>query len=161
MLRREIKAFPAFKYQDLLSQLENNGDTNIIQFNNPLRSSVTKFFNNSPDFDLIETPVNTYIVQHQTTALKGINKKDRDHVISQIQCIQRVARIIPEAEHINALLGEGFNSAHRIANTPQNLFVEHLGPKLGGEEQARIIRWSAQHMHSAFVNIASQYLSSS
>jgi len=148
-LHREINTFPEFDYQSLL----DSPATSDTVFNNPVRACVSRFFANSPDFDLRQSPLEVYLAKHAAVAFAGIEDKDRDVVKTQVQKLQRVAQITSKTRQIEALLGRGLDSAYRIANMPRSTLMEQLGGILEDHELTRI-HSAASYSNAVIMNIA-------
>ncbi len=127
-MRREIRAYPGF---DPGPSLEPGQ-----AFDNPVRHGIARFFANQPDFELVETHVDTYVAEHGETAFTGIDENDRDAVVAQLKLFQRLHRVAPRVEQMAALAGDGLHSALTVADVPRSAFVARFAEALGGEAAA-------------------------
>lgn len=135
-------AFPTDTVAQLIAKAPN------INLDAPTRQTVTRFFANSPDFDLRKSHVDTYAAENAATAFDGIAEGDRPEVISQVKRLQRTFQVSTSAETMTALLSRGFDSAHAIANIPRKAFLAQHAFALGGEQQALMIHERSQYINA-------------
>jgi hypothetical protein len=135
-MRSELLAFPQ------LAAARFAGDN---PERNPFRSDLARFLERRPDFDLGE--VRLADVASEASAFEGI--EDKDALVANLKRMQRVYRIAPRYEHMQALLGHGIHSAFDLAGIPPANFVRDLGDALGGPAQAKMYYASAQHKAAA------------
>jgi peptidoglycan hydrolase-like protein with peptidoglycan-binding domain len=148
-LRREINMFPEFRYAALLGNGKSRGSAaGAPAFRNPIREGLARFLANSPDFEFGTSHVDNYIAANKSAAFRGVPDADQPAVTRQLKRVQRIHRVIPDADIVVALMGEGFGSASGIARVPQARFVTGFSDVLGGEEQALAIHLKARHIHS-------------
>lgn len=140
-MRQEIKMFPALDYQQALG----DGQT-PSSFSNPIRTGVDRFLANEPDFDFADTHIDTYLAEHAATAFNGIAELDRPAVTAQLKSLQRVFRVAPRYEHMEALMGEGLDSAYAIASIPETALAQLFNDKFGDDTQAIAYYSKAQHI---------------
>lgn len=140
-LRQESKMFPQFDRQRVLASPDDT-------LTNPIRQGVARFFVNRPGFDLSNTHIDTFLDSHAAAAFEGVPEQDRVAVTAQLKALQRVFRVTPRYEHMQALMAEGLNSAFAIGSVPPRTFTRLLGSRLGGEDQAAMIRKQAEHTNA-------------
>ncbi|HWP91824.1 MAG TPA: neuraminidase-like domain-containing protein [Thermodesulfobacteriota bacterium] len=155
-LRREINTFPDLKKNlDRSSLIFSSFDS----FPNAIRQEVLRFLENAekaedaktaPAFDFRTTHIDTYIAEHGEAVFDGI--EDRAAVTSQLKRLQRVFQMSPGPEEMQALLGEGLDSAQRIINIPQETFMMKFKENLGGEENALKVYAKAEHISATALN---------
>jgi hypothetical protein len=131
-LRREINTYPDVDFRRMLTE----GQEAEVPFSQPLRDNLVRFFDNAPDFDFRTTRVDAYLKEHADKAFDRIAKEDRIAVTAQLKRLQRVFQVAPRYRQMEALLGEGLDSAYRIVTVPQKTFVNLMAGKLGGEAAA-------------------------
>jgi hypothetical protein len=105
-----------------------------------VRSGVTRFLGNLPDFDIRTTSVYTAL-QH-ADAFKDIANEHRPLVVAELKTLQRVQALTPVPEAIPALMKANLTSAFHVAEMPQSTFLEAHGKTLG-EETARQVYTNA------------------
>ena len=103
---------------------------------------------------MIRHPIANYIENNKGTALKDIDQAFLYPMVKHIQNVQRITRIAPKSEHVITLLAEGLSSSYHITKMPREMFVDSLGPKLGGKGNAQLIYNAAVHTHSLVLNAA-------
>ncbi|MFZ0751490.1 MAG: hypothetical protein WAM70_19155, partial [Pyrinomonadaceae bacterium] len=148
LLRREINMFPEFDYK---ATLASKSGPAIID--NPIRKGVAQFLANDPDFELANTHIDAYLAAHPT-ALDGIAEEQRAPVTRQLKAMQRISRIAHKYEHLEALMGEGLHSAHKIAAIPKRNFVKQFREAFGGEKQAKQYHNKAAQYSATAVTVA-------
>ena len=116
--------------------------------NLPAQAAVATFFANSLDFDIRSTHVDAYAAQNAATAFRGISDTDKPEVLRQVKRLQRVFQLSLDANTASALQDVGLDSAHAIANTPRNSFLQQHSLALGGEQQADLIYQRAQRINA-------------
>ncbi|MGH9755501.1 MAG: neuraminidase-like domain-containing protein [Blastocatellia bacterium] len=97
------------------------------------RTDLTKFLDNAPEFDLIETPVDRFLSANGA-AMAGVS--DPQGVTTEIKRMQRVFRLTQRYGATSDLLSKGWDSALIIAETPFARFLESVGNDLGGFDKA-------------------------
>ncbi len=147
-LRREVNTFREIDTQRLLAE---PGGTTGGGFHNPIRAEVARFFANLPDFDLPNTHIDNFLTEHGEQAFAGIG--NRDAVTRHLKRVQRVLNAAPKVEHMEFLLGEGFDSAAAIARASPQAFVRHFSAALGGEAKAREYQARARHIASTMLTV--------
>ncbi|HKM79460.1 MAG TPA: hypothetical protein VJY15_00660 [Candidatus Acidoferrum sp.] len=105
-----------------------------------VRSGVTRFLGNLPDFDIRTTSVYTAL-QH-ADAFKDIADEHRPLVVAELKTLQRVQALTPVPEAIPALMKAKLTSAFHVAEMPESTFLEAHGKTLG-EETARQVYTNA------------------
>ncbi len=106
----------------------------LARDNRPEQSDVKKFFANAPDFDF-DAHVDSYVTANDQQAHAGI--KDKEGLRRQLKAMQRVSRVTPRHDHMQALMDGGLDSAYAISSLPEGSFLEQFADKLGGETQAK------------------------
>ena len=105
-----------------------------------VRSGVTRFLGNLPDFNIRTTSVYTAL-QHPE-AFKDIADEHRALVVEQLKTLQRVQALSPVPEAIPVLMKANLTSAFQVAEMPESTFLEAHGKTLG-EETARQVYTNA------------------
>jgi hypothetical protein len=124
-LAREIRAYPDFDYRAALQSSAEGVDQHV----NPIRVGVARLLSQARDFDLRASRIGKYVTEHPE-ALEGVEQPPL--VIAQIKRMQRVYRVAPDVDAMNALMGEGIHSASRIVRMPAEVFVARFREALGG-----------------------------
>jgi hypothetical protein len=114
---------------------------------------VSKFFANSPDFDIRKSHVDSYVAQHGSTAFSGISDGDKPKVAREVKRLQRIFQLSTNANVLGGLLNTGLDSAHVIANIPRKSFLTQHSESLGGLQQAAQVYDRAQ-----FINARNMHL---
>jgi hypothetical protein len=127
-----------------------------INLESPLRQALSRFFANSPDFDISSTHVDKYIAKNAVTVFNGIADGDKTKVVDQAKRLQRVFQVSTSPETMTALLGTGLDSAYAIANIPRAAFVERYKTKLGSEQEALNVYRRAQHVYATNLHVLTQ-----
>jgi hypothetical protein len=117
---------------------------------------VSKFFANSPDFDVCKSHVDTYASQHGSTAFSGIVDADKPKVVQEVKRLQRLFQVSTNANTMSTLLSLGLDSAHTIANMPRQTFLAQHGTALGSEQQAAMIHERAQFLNARTLHVYTQ-----
>jgi hypothetical protein len=102
---------------------------------NSIRAAANAFLTRST-VDLEQTTVDQYLAANPK-ALDDIEATDRPTVVSYLKSVQRVLRIVAKPEAVETLLGDGLNSALRIARLSRAEFVDRYANLLGGEATAQ------------------------
>ena len=102
-------------------------------------SAAAKFLAGQPEFDLVATPVNAVTVPDEQAR-------------PELAEIQRVLKIAPRLDAMQALRGNGFSSAHAVAMTDPSVFAARLGDSVDADE-AKAIHARATRVHAAAVNL--------
>ena len=111
-----------------------------------LGRDLTAFFDAAGDFDLDSSAVDAYVAAHPAATERVA---DQARLTAHLKTMQRVYRIAPRYEHAQALLDAGLHSAMHVATMSLGRFVEELGDKLGGPDQARMYYARAQQKTAA------------
>jgi len=93
------------------------------------RTDLTRFLDNAPEFDLLETPVDRFLSANGV-AFEGVS--DLQGVTTELKRMQRIFRLTQRYEATSALLTKGWDSALIISETPFARFFESVGDDLGG-----------------------------
>lgn len=139
-LRAEALAFPEF---EAAAVVDPAGPVAIV---NPIRHGVDKLLTNLADPDLRAANLDTIIAEKGDAAYAGISAEHRTAVVNQAKRYQRVYRIAPRAEHVEAMLGAGFHSALGVARTSSRYFARQFGGGIGDETAALRIHGTAMHL---------------
>ena len=97
------------------------------------RTDLGRFFANAGDFVFEDTRVRDYIANNRTTALAGV--ADEAKLATNLERVQRLYRIAPRGEHIDALLKAGLDSAHAISAIPADTFRRDFSGAFGGDDK--------------------------
>jgi hypothetical protein len=168
-LRQEIKTFPAFDHQTAVAATTGGTSARVRRaepatttgsprtaLQNPIRTGVTQFLANSPDFDFRSTHIDSYLASNAATAFQGVPEADRTAVADQLKRQQRVFRITPDHAAVNTLMAAGLHSAYSIASIPQSVFLQQFSDQLGGHTEAMAIHSQALHVSSSALNVYAQ-----
>jgi hypothetical protein len=118
----------------------------------PLQPSLTRFFANSPNLDLVKTTVASYLTDNAEKALAGIPVQEQAAVIDNVKRLQRVLRITPDVDPAQALLAAGIDSAtHIAARGSQQFFGQAVAAGLTKVEANRVFR-TAVHRYASTVS---------
>lgn len=120
---------------------DNQVDSPFMQ----TKADLKTFFANNPAFEFETTPVDLYLSQDRDKRLKGV--KQAEELTVQLKNIQRVFKITPYFEQINALLADNLHSSQAIVHMGKREFVEKHAGTFGGEEPAMIAYTLAEHIH--------------
>jgi hypothetical protein len=118
-----------------------------------IRTGVSKFFANAPDFDVRTSRISKYLTGHGDTALAGIPTERHAAVIRELKRLQRAFQVSVSADSMAALLSAGLDAAHLVADIPPRSFVDRYAVALGGENVARAV-----HQRAGFINARSAEL---
>ncbi|MBA4185610.1 MAG: peptidoglycan-binding protein [Acidobacteria bacterium] len=100
----------------------------------PARLDVARVLSNAPDFELRDNNIEKFLAENPQ-ALEGI--ADPKPVTNQLKALQRVMRITPRFEEMDALMSAGLNSAADIVSLSPAAFVEQFGNQFGDATQAQ------------------------
>ncbi|CAG7645468.1 neuraminidase-like domain-containing protein [Paenibacillus allorhizosphaerae] len=115
-----------------------------------LKDEIHAFFNEQAGkFELALHPIEKYIEQHDIRLSDGATK--------EILRIQRVNRIAPTYESMNAMLTKGLDSAHSVVQYKKDDFVQMFMNDLGGERDALKIYERAMQVNHTVVNMILSY----
>jgi hypothetical protein len=112
--------------------------------NAQVRTGITSFLNNQPNFNIRTTSV--YTALKQPEAFKDIPKEQRADVVEQLKTLQRVQAISPVPEAIPALIKSNLTSAFQVAEMPESTFLNTYG-KVLGEGTAQQVYTNAINSH--------------
>ena len=145
MLARQVRlSYPTA----VVAHMVATGETPLAgAFGEEVRAFLTS---HQGSFDIRTQPVERYVAQNQLAVTP--------EVAQEITRIQRVQRITPTDEAMNALLRRGVDSAYAVSRYDREEFVGAFKNAVGGEATARLIHTRAQHVHNAILNIAVSYL---
>ena len=135
----------------VVAQMVKSKETPLVEAS---INSVSGFLmNHQGKFQIGMQPVEQYVKQNKL--------KTSSNVIKEITRIQRVYRIAPNIEAMNALLKKKVDSAYAITRYDRDEFVQTFKNRVGGQTNARLIHAKAQQVHNAVLNIAVSYLTAS
>jgi Neuraminidase-like domain/Putative peptidoglycan binding domain len=77
-----------------------------------------------------------------------------------VQGIQRVYQLTRDDRSMGVLLAAGLDSAYKIANLGTSLFIKTYADSLGGPAVAEAVALKAIQVHTATLNVATNYLTS-
>jgi hypothetical protein len=109
---------------------------------------VSKFFANSPDFEIRKSHVDKYVSDRASAAFNGIADPDRSMVVKEVKRLQRLFQVSANPDTLDGLLSSGLDSAHAIANIPRKSFLAQYGTALGGPQQAAQVYERAQFINA-------------
>lgn len=101
-----------------------------------VRAGVARFFASSPDFDIASTRISADLADRAQTALAGVPQASQAAVGDQLRRLQRAFQISVGAGSLSALLTEGLDAAHLVANVPRQVFLDQYSGPLGGQDIA-------------------------
>src|SRR5262249_7087410 len=102
---------------------------------------VTAFLRANRDFDLLTGNV-------AATIAAGVKGFDAQQLGTQLGALQRVYRIAPKPEHLQALINNGMHSSFQVVRVGRNAFVANYAPVIG-ERSAKLIYERAVHASAA------------
>src|ERR1041385_1481941 len=140
-LRLQHKLFNA-ETTAVLHRMVQEAEIPIVDIN--VRSGVTSFLSNQPEFNIRTTSV--YTAFKQPKAFKGIAAEHRSAIADQLKTLQRVQAISPVPEAVPVLFKQNLTSAFRVAEMPESTFVNAFGAALG-EDVARQVYTNAIDAH--------------
>lgn len=94
-----------------------------------VRTGVTRFLANQPDYNLRITSI--YTALRHPDAMKGIAADQHTAVLRQLKDLQRVVALSPIPEAVPVLLKHNLTSALRIGEIPESTFLTAYGKELG------------------------------
>jgi hypothetical protein len=97
--------------------------------NAQVRTGITSFLNNQPNFNIRTTSI--YTALKQPEAFKDIPEEQRAGVVEQLKTLQRVQAISPVPEAIPVLMKSDLTSAFQVAEMPESTFLNTYGKVLG------------------------------
>ena len=115
-----------------------------IKLDNSTRQAVSKFFVNSPDFDLRSMQVDDYIKKNASNVFTGIPIADQPKVIAQVKRAQRLLRVSTSADTFKALMVTGYDSAHSIVKKGKKNFKKQNAAAVGGDDIAETMYQKAE-----------------
>jgi hypothetical protein len=115
----------------------------------PHKKGLVDFLNNHPQFDLLTTPIDTYLNAHKITL-------PAPH-LEQLKTYQRVRKITPTHQAANMLIKDGKHSAYSIIGMGENKFLKKYSVSLGNEETAKRTYRKAQKTHDSAIQLIINY----
>ncbi len=112
-----------------------------------------KFLENSTDFDIRTTRIDSYADDHAEAAFKGIAPAKREAVLKEVKRLQRLFAASTNANVFSGLLESKLDSAHAIAIIPRATFVSHYGQILGGTAAATEVHERAQFINARNIHL--------
>lgn len=137
-LSRELfTAAPSAVLQRML-----NSDKESPVKDKAVRTSLTTFLDNQPDFNIRTTSV--YEAIRKEDAFKGIEEQ-KEEVVAQLKNLQRVSAISPVAEAVPVLMKSNLVTAYQVSEMPEAQFVKTFSAQFGadGENTAKQIHRNA------------------
>jgi len=125
----------------------------IVASKDPVDQGIATFLSNAPDFDILNTNLNTYLAQNSQNVLKGIDPGTQGAVSLKVAAWQRTARVTSDFPTASVLASAGYTSAYAIASTPRAAFLQTLAGPLGGSDQAAAIYGRAQQIASSAMTL--------
>lgn len=139
-LRKEISLFPELDEKQMLAKAKKTGS-----FHNPIRDDLVQFFDQAQDFDLQTTVIDEYIAEHGAQVLKRQDHLSKESLVGRLKAFQRVAQVAPRFDQFRVLLEEGYDSAFKITDVSENVFVNQFAQLLD-EAQAKEIYANAEQL---------------
>jgi hypothetical protein len=119
-------------------------DAEIPIADGAVRSGVTKFLRNQPDFNIGTTSI--YTALKHPESFKDIADEHRGAVVDHLKVLQRVQGISPVPEAVPALMKANLTSAFHVAEKTESTFLRAFSPALG-EDTARQVYTNAINSH--------------
>jgi len=113
------------------------------------RTGVGQFFANAPSFDLRTDRISTYVAAN-AGSLNGVATADQPTVVTELKRLQRAFQISVGADSMSALLLEGLDAAHKVADIPHQTFLDRYSGALGGTDAAEAV-----YSRAGFINARS------
>src|SRR5882672_830826 len=101
-----------------------------------VRTGVTTFLNNQPDFNIRATSI--YTALQKPDAFKDIADEHRAGVIEQLKTLQRVQALSPAPEAVPVLMKANLTSAFHVGEMPESTFLNAYGKTLGDETARQV-----------------------
>jgi hypothetical protein len=98
-----------------------------------LSAELSSFYEKNSQFDLLTFDFFDAEAVRRLSWPKGLAAEE---TLPVLMAQQRVLRIHPNTYVGDALLANGFDSAHRVASMPEDSFVELMAGAFHGDEQA-------------------------
>jgi hypothetical protein len=129
--RAEARAFDGMPARTLLAQVVAGAGVS------PVRAVAYKALSAATDLDLEATTVDNYVAAHPTwLSSAGVTATQQVAVLGYLQSVQRITRVVDEPKAIDTLLGDGVDSAGKIAQMSRAQFVERYQTVIGGADAA-------------------------
>ena len=114
-----------------------------------IKESLTSFFNEAKNFDISSSRIKDF--EAQLTKIAGSNSQACQ---DQLAALQRIYQVSPAPETMPVLLGLGYDSAYRIANIPQQSFIDMHSQDLGSDDLAMAIHQRASYQTMRLEHVA-------
>ena len=118
----------------------------------PLRRDVARVLANAPQLELRDDPIDQFLADNPG-ALAGVANPETVKV--QLKRVQRAMRVAPNAEHAEALMTAGLDSAQAVVSMAPAAFEELFAEKFGGAIQTRQYYHKAKQVSASVLAIAS------
>lgn len=118
----------------------------------PLRRDVARVLSNAPELELRDDHIDRFLADNPRM-FEGV--ADPESVRMQLKGVQRALRVAPNAEHAEALMAAGLDSAQSITSLAPAAFEELFTDKFGGSMQTRAYYQKAQQVSASVMAIAS------
>jgi hypothetical protein len=102
------RGFPTASFAAKLDRVVQSG-----RVPGPATGEVARFLTDNPDFELDKHRVEHYLAEHPD-AVDDLDRDDRDALTRDLMAVQRVFRLQPTFDGVDALLGLGIESAQQI-----------------------------------------------
>lgn len=123
----------------------------------PLRASVTRFFQNNQTLELIKHNIPVFVAAQGDKAFEGIPEGDRPAVIDNARRFQRVLRVVQKIDAAETLLTLNIHSATQIANMGlQRFSLTATQAGITKREANRIYQAAAQR-YAGVIALYTQY----
>ncbi len=153
-LERQFReAFPSASFAGGLDRALSNGGVHGIR----RAKDVQGFLAQHPDFELLSTPIDTFLdngVQPASAELAA-----DDDFRRELKAIQRVFKLVPNFDGTETLRTDGIHSAQAVYRVGETQFVRRYGARPGFTPETARIAWSrAAETHAAVVTIVGDLL---
>ena len=108
-----------------------------------VRRGVARVLDNAPELELRDEPIDRFLADNPR-ALDGIERPEE--VRLHLKRVQRAFRVAPRADHAEALIGEGLDSAHAVTSMSPAAFEERFAERMGGAAVARAYHAKARQI---------------
>jgi hypothetical protein len=116
-----------------------------------VRNRIRNFFTGNPEFEFSNVLIDSYL-----TIAKGIDSKEKETLSKELKTVQRIFKLTPDHDEINAILDERFFSAQQITNIGKSSFIKKLKNKLGKRTAEKIFE-RAEHTAAAALKFLCGY----
>jgi peptidoglycan hydrolase-like protein with peptidoglycan-binding domain len=150
LARQFQEAFPTTAFCGGLERALESGQKPALQH----AQDITKLFNDSPEFELLNTPVDS---------LPGLDTHNDPHpelkepLRTELKALQRVFKLAPSYDASNALLADNLHSARQVYARGESQFVREYKDKPGFDERTARTIWNrAADTHAATLSLVGE-----